>query len=402
MSRIKEAVILCAGRSTRTYPLTLQKPKPMLKVANRRILEHLLIQLDGLIEHAVIVIGFEGHQITAAFGKGFSNIKITYVEQIEQKGTGDALLAAEGYVGERFIMLNGDDLLERGAIELLLNHELCLLASPHAQPWRFGVIKTEGEFVREIVEKPMHAPPNSLVSTGAYALTNDIFELLKSKRGDSEGEFMFTDVVAILARSGLRYEVTEGGWMPVTYPWDILLCTDHLMGEMKGTDIRGQIGRGVNFTGVVKMDGECFIGHRVVIHGPCILGDGVHIGERTIIRSCSIGNSVRIGSDCELEGCVIYDGAQLGDGVRMKRSVIGENARVGDGTLTVTKPKDSETVISIVKGEPIDTGLKELGVFIGDGATIGMGCTFMAGVKVWSGALIPDGQIVDADVILNA
>lgn len=396
---LREAVILCAGRSTRTYPLTLRKPKPMLKVANTRILEHLLRQLQGLIEHAVIVIGFEGEQLVSAFGERFGDVRITYVEQLEQRGTGDALLTAEPYLGERFLMLNGDDLLKREAIEALMQHELCVLAAPHPQPWRFGVLITEGDFVRAIHEKPKDAPPNSLVSTGAYALTDAVFGMLKRIQPAEGQELMFTDIIPTLSNLGLRYEVTEDGWMPVTYPWDILLCTDWLMRGMNERSIGGHIGSNVKLIGPIEMGDGCRVGSDAIVQGPCKLGDEVSIGERTIARFCAIGNNVTIGHDCEIDECVIYDGVHIGNGVRLKRSVVGDGATICDGVSTWTKPKDSERVISIVKGEAIDTGLNELGAFIGDGATIGEGCTLMAGVKIWAGVRIPPRCTVEADVI---
>ena len=58
-----QAVLLAAGKSTRTYPLTVNKPKPLLKVANKTILEHNLKQLEGLIDEAIVVIGFNGNLI---------------------------------------------------------------------------------------------------------------------------------------------------------------------------------------------------------------------------------------------------------------------------------------------------------------------------------------------------
>ncbi|MFA4028783.1 MAG: hypothetical protein GDYSWBUE_000847 [Candidatus Fervidibacterota bacterium] len=396
---LKEAVILCAGRSTRTYPMTLRKPKPMLKVANTRILEHLLRQLQGLIERAVIVIGFEGEQLVRAFGERFGDVRITYVEQSEQRGTGDALLTAESHLGESFLMLNGDDLLKREAIEMLTYHELCVLAAPHPQPWRFGVLITEGEFVKAICEKPKGAPPNSLVSTGAYALTRAVFEMLKRIQPAEGKELMFTDVIPMLSSLGLRYEVTEDGWMPVTYPWDILLCTDWLMKGLNVRSISGYIGSGAKLIGPIEMGEGCHVGDDVIIHGPCKLGDDVRIGERTVIRSCAIGDGVSIGQDCDLDGCVIYDGVRIGNGVRLRRSVVGDFVTICDGVSTRTEPRDGRTVISVVKGESIDTGLSDVGAFIGDGALIGEGCTLMAGVKVWAGARIPPRCTVEADVI---
>jgi len=399
LKEANEAVILCAGKSTRTYPLTLRKPKPMLKVAGKRVIEYLLSQLRGLVSRAVIVIGFEGRQIVEALGKRFFDVELTYVEQAEQKGTGDALLCAEKHVGERFILLNGDDLLKRHAIRALKGHEICVLAAPHEQPWRFGVLSVDGEFVNAIIEKPKDAPPKSLVSTGAYALTRIVFELLREIEASETQELMFTQVVPKLSSLGLRYEVTEDGWMPITYPWDILRCAKWLMDELREQCISGWLGKGVKVFGAVESGCDCIIGDGVIIVGPSVLGSYVTVGERSKLMRCAVGDNVSIGQNCELEECVIGDGVRIGNNVRMKRSVVGDRAVIGDGVLTHTRQCRSGNVLSFVRGEWIDTGFDELGAFIGDDAVIEDGCKLMAGVKVWANVVIPSNSVVDADAI---
>lgn len=400
MSSIKEAgeaVILCAGKSTRTYPLTLRKPKPMLKVAGRRVIEYLLSQLRGLVSRAVIVIGFEGRQIVEALGDRFFDVELTYVEQAEQRGTGDALLCAEEHVGEWFILLNGDDLLKHHAIRALKRHKICVLAAPHEQPWRFGVLSVDGEFVRAIIEKPRDAPAGSLVSTGAYALTRVVFDLLREIEPSDAQELMLTQVIPKLSSLGLRYEVTEDGWMPMTYPWDMLRCAKWLMDELKEQCISGWLGKGVKVFGAMEIGSDCVVGDEVVIVGPSVLGSRVTVGERSKLVRCAIGDDVSVGRECELEECVIGDGVRIGNSVRLKRSVIGDGVVIGNGVLTHTRQSHGGNVLSLVKGEWVDTGFEELGAFVGDGAVIEDGCKLMPGVKVWANVTMPSNSVVDAD-----
>ena len=69
-----QAVILAAGKSTRTYPLTLTRPKPLLKIINKSILEHNLDALNGIVNEAVIIIGYKGDMIRKAIGKRYKSI----------------------------------------------------------------------------------------------------------------------------------------------------------------------------------------------------------------------------------------------------------------------------------------------------------------------------------------
>ena len=85
-----QAVILAAGKSTRTYPLTLTRPKPLLKAANKTILEHNLDNLNGIADEAILIVGYKKEMIRKKFGNNYNNIKIRYIEQKEQLGTGHA------------------------------------------------------------------------------------------------------------------------------------------------------------------------------------------------------------------------------------------------------------------------------------------------------------------------
>src|SRR3989338_1567630 len=104
-----QAVLLCAGKSTRAYPLTITKPKPLLKVANRTILEHNLEQLNGLVDEVILVIGYLQEKIGAFCRTRYKQLKIICVEQRETLGTGHALLQARDKLKGDFIVLNGDD-----------------------------------------------------------------------------------------------------------------------------------------------------------------------------------------------------------------------------------------------------------------------------------------------------
>jgi len=103
---VRKAVILAAGLSTRTYPLTLRKPKPLLKLANEPNLCHLIRGLKSAgVKHVVLVVGFERQQIERRFGNDFEGIKVDYALQEQALGTGHAVLQAEPFIkGEPFMV----------------------------------------------------------------------------------------------------------------------------------------------------------------------------------------------------------------------------------------------------------------------------------------------------------
>ena len=92
-----QAVIIAAGKSTRTYPLTVTKPKPLLKLFNIPLLEHNLKQLQHVVKEAIIIIGYKGNMIEDYFGEKYGHIKLKYVVQEKQDGTGSALSQAKDF-----------------------------------------------------------------------------------------------------------------------------------------------------------------------------------------------------------------------------------------------------------------------------------------------------------------
>src|SRR3989338_578147 len=100
-----QALILAAGKSTRTYPLTLTRPKPLLKVANKTLLEWNLDALQNIVSEAVIVVGYRQDMIRKHIGKRYKKIRIKYVQQKQQLGTGHAVMVAESYIKGKFILM---------------------------------------------------------------------------------------------------------------------------------------------------------------------------------------------------------------------------------------------------------------------------------------------------------
>ncbi len=177
-----KAVMLAAGKSTRTYPLTLTKPKPLLKAVNICLIEHNLEQLLDLVDEAIIIIGYKGDLIKSYLGDKFENIKLTYVEQKQQLGTGHALMQAEKFVkGERFIVMMGDDLYFRGDMRKCLRYDLSVMVKRVDNYQDFGVFRRKGERILDIVEKPKHFI-SDLANTGFYVFDGKIFDILKKNK----------------------------------------------------------------------------------------------------------------------------------------------------------------------------------------------------------------------------
>lgn len=343
-----QAVILAAGKSTRTYPLTLTKPKPLLKVANKTLLEHNLDSLNGLVDEAIIVVGFKKKLIKKFLGTKYKKVKIRYTEQKEQSGTGNALLAVEKYIENDFISLHGDDIYSRKDFENAIKNKYSILAMKAEKPELFGVIVQKNNILSDIIEKPKKFVSN-LVNTGLYKLDKGIFSLIKKLKKSKRGEYELTDAIKNLAKEKNVYCVAAMGWIPIGYAWD-LLKADKIFRKNKNA-----------------------------------------IGENTKING-SVENS-SIGNMCVINGIVknsiIMDKTIIGRNSVIEDSVIGENVYF-DGKILA-----KSNVHTLIKGKKIT--VERLGSIIGDNVTA-KNVVVNPGSKIWPFKKISNKTIVH-DVI---
>lgn len=221
-----QCVILAAGKGTRLRPLTDSIPKPLVKVAGKPLLNHIVNTLPTAIEELIIVHGYLGEQIQAHCGNEFYGRKVTYVEQTEQKGAGDALWRCKDLIKGRFLYMFADDLHGREDIARATSYTRSMLTLTTQTPERFGiVVRNPDGTLSEIVEKPKNAPSN-LASTGVFVLDQHIFDF--PPKVETNGEFYHTDMILEYAKQYPIAVVEQKTWIPVGYPEDIKIAEERL------------------------------------------------------------------------------------------------------------------------------------------------------------------------------
>ncbi|MBS3158294.1 NTP transferase domain-containing protein [Candidatus Woesearchaeota archaeon] len=409
-----QAIILAAGKSTRTYPLTATKPKPLLKIANKTILEHNLEQLALVkdINEVIIIIGYQKEQIIDVivnkyqneykrndFGKHAENskiknkIKLRYFEQKEQLGTGHALMQVKDALHDRFIVMNGDDLFSGKDIANAVKHKYAVLGAKVKEPSRFGIIVShkngDKNLVNEIVEKPK-AFIGNIANTGLYVFDKKIFDYKLKK--SSRGEFEIIDFVNFLIKDeGVNVETVSDYWFSIGYPWDLLEANEFFVNKINKTkSIKGNVILG---KGTKLLSGT-------YIEGNVVIGENCKIGPNCYLRgSTSIGNNCHIGQAVEIKNSIIGDNSKVPHLSYIGDSVIGENVNLGAGTITANLRHDNANIKSIVKDELVDSGRRKFGVIIGDNVHTGIHTTLYPGRKLWPGTSTLPGEIVRKDKI---
>ena len=390
-----QAVIMAAGKSTRTWPLTLTKPKPLLKVMNKEIIKHNLDALQGLVGEVIIIVGFKKEMIIEEIGHKYGKLKIRYAEQKTQLGTGHALKYVEKLIKGKFIVMGGDDIFSKKDIKACLRHKYAVLGCKVEDPGRFGVFVVKGKEVKKVVEKPKKFV-SDIANAGLYVFDKSVFKfkLRKSQRGEYE---IIDYINALIKKERVVCENVKGRWLSVGYPWDLIEANSVLVSEIKN-DIKGKVEKNVIVKGKLKAGKGTKILSGTYTKGNVIIGENCLIGPNCYLRgNTSIGNGCHIGQAVEIKNSIIMDNAKVPHLSYIGDSVIGKNSNLGAGTITANLKHDNENVRSVVKGKIVDTGRRKLGTIIADDVHTGINTTIYPGRKIWPGVSTLPGEIIDKD-----
>jgi len=396
-----QAVILVAGKSTRTFPLTLTRPKPLLPVGEKTIIEYLLEQLHGLVNEVILIVGYRKEMIQEYLGEKWKDIKIIYCEQQEQKGTGHAALMAEPFIHDRFIAMNGDDIYDRTDIEQLIKYKYAALVRYEEDPSLFGVFHVDDQNrVLNLIEKPKEFVGN-LTNVGCYMLDRAIFNIIEKTPFSERGEIELTSSVLSLARKEDFYvHPIQGFWMSNGFPWELLNSQAYFMNRQTQGAIKGTVEDNVHIKNAVTIGENTTVKSGSYIEGPVIIGKNCTIGPNSYIRGCtSIGNSCSIGHNVEIKNSIIMDQTKISHLSFVGDSVIGESVNLGAGFITANVRHDEKNVLSLIKGKLFDTRMKKLGAIIGDGVKTGVNTIVYPGRKIWPNEQTQIGEIVKNDII---
>ena len=387
---ITKAVILAAGEGTRMRPLTLNRPKVMLPIANKPILEHVMVEMQQTgISEFIFVVGYHDEQIRNYFGNGEKwGIGIQYIKQKEQLGTADALAATEGLLNETFLLANGDAVIGHQDITQLIGRDgnvLSTIELPDVSG--LGVIKVKSDHVVKIYEK-MQNPPSHLVNAGLYLFSPDIFDAIKKIARSPRGEYELTDAIQMLVDSGQKVSCQEiNSWLNFSYPWDLLAANEEVMAKLE-PQMSGQMEENVVINGPVSIGQGTIILSGSYIVGPVIIGRNCVIGPNCYIRPVTVvADGCHIGAAVEVKNSIIMSGSKVPHLSYVGDSIIGENCNLGAGTKIANLRLDEQTV----KIGDLDTKRRKLGAIIGDNVKTGINSCINTGTVIGNDTFIGPG-----------
>jgi len=407
-----KAIILTAGEGTRMRPLTITKPKTMLQVGGKPILQYNIESLrDAGINDITLVVGYHEEVIRNHFKDGTDfGVKIKYVTQEQRLGTAHAIGSTRENVSGKFIILNGDIIVDPILITHLMDSynskkaRSMLVLTEVDDPSSFGVVELEGERIIRIVEKPpKEEAPSNLINAGIYLFDDEIFDAIDLTDKSLRGEYEITDSIQIQMDNGedVLGLKSKNNWIDIGRPWELLDVNEHFLKDLE-TDIQGEVEDGVTIHGPVVIGKNSIVRSGCYIMGPVYIGENCDIGPNTFMRKhTSIGDGVSVGNAVELKNSIIMDNTNVNHLSYVGDSIIGSECNIAAGTNIANLRFDDGNVKVNVKGDKIDSGRRKMGVVFGDGVKTGINSSFNPGVKIGVNSRIGAGAIVSKDLESN-
>lgn len=388
-----KAVILAAGEGSRMRPLTYRQPKVMLPIANKPILEHLLIEVKAAgCREFVLIVGYRDERVRDYFGSGEKwQVSIEYCTQKKQLGTADALNQARERLDDDFLVINGDIIASRQDIARLIRSEGNTMAITEVKDGRdLGMVELTGDRVIRIYEKPPKAP-SSVANAGIYHFTAEIFSAIARTPRSTRGEYEITDSIQLLIDGGVKVShQSVSQWLDFSYPWDLLAANEKLLGEVKEQRL-GTAEEHTVLKETVSFGAGTIIRSGAYLVGPVIIGENCDIGPNCYVRPhTAIGDNCHIGAAVEVKNSIIMRGSKIPHHSYLGDSIVGEGCNFGAGTKVANLRLDGK---NITAGE-VDTRRRKLGAIIGDSVETGINVSINIGSLIGSGTHIGPGAVV--------
>ncbi|MCA1830682.1 MAG: NTP transferase domain-containing protein [Actinobacteria bacterium] len=381
MSRIPgtmKAVIMAGGEGSRLRPLTSNQPKPMVSLANRPIMEHILLlcKRHGFTD-IVVTVQFLASLVRNYFGTGEDlGVSMTYATEEAPLGTAGSVKNARGALDETFLVISGDALTDIDLEKVVAFHQereamVTVVLSRQPDPLEYGIVVTDDEGrVERFLEKPGWGQVFSdTVNTGIYVLEPSIFDHIPDDEPHDFSKELFPKLLEMGAP--IYGYIADGYWTDIgnvdAYRKAQQDALDGLVRiEMPGFEIadRVWVGEGA----IVDPDAR--------IEGPALIGEHVKIEAGATVREyCVIGHNTAVMEGAFLHRTIAYDNAYIGPQSNLRGCIIGRNTDIRANARV------------------------EEGVVVGDGTVIGKGAVLQPNVKIYPHKRVEAGAVISHSII---
>jgi bifunctional UDP-N-acetylglucosamine pyrophosphorylase/glucosamine-1-phosphate N-acetyltransferase len=408
-----KAVLLAAGEGKRLRPITSTRPKPLIPIAGKPLLEHTILGLkEAGINEILLIVGYKEQLIKEYFGDGIEkfNIKIEYITQEKYLGTAHAAGYAQEFVkNETFLMMYGDILVDPIIFKDVVhkfrekNPEglITLIEVPNPQDYGILTLNKDG-FVEKITEKPdSKLNLGNLANAGVFIFDPIIFKAIKMTKKSVRNEYEFTDSMEILIKELkgkiFGYIMKDRFWSDIGLPWQLLDANNFILKNLK-RKVLGTVEENVTLNGDVFIGEDTIVRSGSYLQGPCYIGKKNIIGPHAYIRpytiiedNCNVGMS-------EVKNSIILSNSNIPHFNYVGDSIICENVNLGAGTKLANLRLDEGNIKVNIKGKSTNSKRKKLGAIIGPNVKIGINVSIMPGKIIGENSEIGAHTLISEDI----
>jgi len=425
---MRNAIVLAAGKGTRMQS-TL--PKVMHILLGQPMIHHVLKQLDHLkIDKTIVVVGYQAQTI-----QDYLKESVAYAFQLEQKGTGHAVMQAIDqldYQGDTIILYGDCPLIQPDTLNQLFDankqYDLSVLSANLENPGAYGRIIRDGNQFKKIVEFKDCNEKEKLVceiNTGIYCVKNSVLKkyIYEIKDNNQQKEYYLTDLVEILFQKHFKVQAIvvkdNNEVMGINDRIELNVAQNWLQHKVNNA----WMSRGVTLidpkTAYISVDTliekDVTIYPNVTLQGECTISCHTQILSNSFIENSSIGqncsidssritdstlyNHIKVGPNAHIRAhSVIQDDVRIGNFVEVKNSTLGKNTKCAH----LTYLGDSEIGEKVNIGCGVVTvnydGKNKYKTIIKDFAFIGSNVNLVAPITIGTYAVVAAGSTITDDV----
>jgi len=307
----------------------------LLPVAGKPIVKQLVKDLKQIgVDEIYLVTNYREEM----FEKEFEDYEdVNTVTQEELNGTGDAVEQCD-FIEEDFLVVNGDVIVSEKDLQALVEkHEntddpATILATDEDSPEKFGVLSITNDRVVELEEKP-EDPENTLINTGIYVFTPEIFSVL----GEIENEQKdLTDAVQkLIDQKEARFELIEDYWVDIgslKKLWKADQVKREFDIEETQIDENAKVHESVDITGKAVIESGAEIKAGTVIEGKTVVGENSILGPNTTVRDSTICPNSQVRS-ADIDSSVLFEKNIVDSFTSIENCVIAEESDIKSNTV---------------------------------------------------------------------
>lgn len=328
-----KAVILCAKKKETLFPFSETKPTALTPIMGRPLVWHIIENLENNgINEIYLVTNYKEQMFKEEFEE-YTNVNI--VHQKDPEGTADAVKTCD-FIEEDFVIVNGDIIVSSEDIKNLIdkheagNQQMTILATDENKPEKFGVLSIKDDKITSVKEKP-EDPNNTLVNTGIYATSPEIF-----RKADENPTDSLADIVAQFADAeSAKLELIKNHWIDIGSAeklWKANQTKLKYLVEEKDISRQAKVSNNCFIEGNVVIRPGAEIKPGTTIEGTCYIGENAVIGPNTVLRDSIVNNNSEV-RNTTLEKSVIFERCFIDPYVFIENSIIGEESSIKSGTV---------------------------------------------------------------------